>query len=666
MGIPTAKFFEGQKPPNLPLLSQDNLDWYREQKQRCFDGFSFRGERFTGDQWFYYNFFPMLVAKKDSAGNPTKEFDMLFPYWSQTDDYLFKQIEEADQEGLGVMLGTGRSYGKTYAILSIGAKIFYFVKKSHGVISASGKDHANETWKKFRDSITAINQVHPTIALDLIADNEEIIDSGFQMATNGRWETVSRSRMEKIIYDKKPGKSKGRRLNWQLFEEAFDWAGAATLKECIAASIGSWRVGSIKKCREFYIGTGGTVNSEQAKEIFHHPDAYGIYKIKDHSEKGTAIFIPAYEKYGGYWEKTGISDIEGAKKDLERQRENAKLDPDPTIYTKLIQEYPFTISEMFMKKGGNRFDQSILVKNIEILEMDPSKRRGEYGNLHWIKKDKRIVGTEWEPTNNGKIWILEQPAIDPERGMVPPRQYVGGYDGIDVGQNDTASGQGSKGSLAIKKRFWQGCGALNNIYVCHYTDRPREVDELYENSLMVMWHFNALTNIEDTKRAIVGYAKQKDKGLLRFFMKRPRLTLTNIQAEENDSNLIGTTATPKNFGYGETFLTTYIKHYGDQLFWLPALEDLRDFDMNNRGSHDITISMMMAEIGDDEVMDMPVGFNQEVKAPQEVYGYYTDANGKKRWGKVPGKNTDQFNFELTSTRHLDYLKRGGIGLYSAE
>jgi hypothetical protein len=653
MGRPAAKFFEAQIAPDLPMFSQDNLDWYKEMKARCFDGFSYKGDRFTGDQYFYYNFFPMLVAVLDKHRKPTSQFQTLFPYWSQEDDYLFKQIEEAQQQGLGVMLMTGRGYGKTYLILSIGAKIFYFVKESHGVISASGDDHANETWKKFRASVTAINNVHPSIALDLLADNSKEIIAGDEVFENGKWKTLNYSQMEKIVYDNKAGKSKGRRLNFQHWEEVGDFGGAASLKECIAASEGSWKVGSVKKCREFYTGTGGTILSDQAKEVFHHPEAYGIYKVKTYSEKGTAIFIPAYKKYGGYWEATGISDEVAAKAELERLRVLKQTDPDPTAYNKFIQEYPFTISEMFMKKNGNNFDQAILAKNITYLEEDPSRRKGKWCNLHWKKKNGEIIGVEIEEHTNGKIWILEEPVINEEYGIVEPRLYVGGYDGIDVGTQDTASGQGSRGALSIKKRMLRGAGT-HNIYVCHYFDRPREVEEFFDNCYKIMYLFQAVTNIEDSKRGIVGYLKQRKA--LRFLMKRPRLTLQNIEVDENGSNLIGTTPTGKNFQYGETFTAQYIKEYGTQLLLLPVLEDLRDFNMEERKKHDITISIFMCEIGDDEFMDLPVGVQKPIHSLEEQYGYYTDRNGIKRWGKIVKPLAHQFGFK--DEQYADYIKKG--------
>lgn len=663
MARPVAKFFEGRKPPKIEIFSQDNLDWYKEQKERCLNGYSYRGDRMTEDQYWFYNFQPMMVTLFDKNGKATGEFDMSWPFWSQEDDYLFKQFEEAKQSGMDIMFMTGRGYGKTYIVISVGTKIFYFVKKSHGVISASGEDHASETWNKFRDAITAINSVHPTIALGLLTDNPQMITAGYER-TYPKKEDVVTARMEKKVYDKKPGKTKGRRLDFQHFEEIGDWGGAATLKECIAASEGSWKVGSIKKARVFYTGTGGTILSDQARDIFNNPDTFNLYKVYNWSERGTAIMISGFKKYGGYWEKTGISDEEGAKADIMRIRALKEKDDDPLALNKFKQEYPFNPQEMFTRIGGNRFSQKAkdaLARNLTLMEADPSLRKGFFCNLHWKRKDGVIIGVDIEIDNAGKVWLLENPFLNAE-GKAWPRLYIGGYDGIDVGEGEAMTKSGSKGSISIKKRLMPGAG-LSNIYVCHYIERPHDIEEFYENCHKIMWLFNLVNavNIEDTKRGIVGHLKQN--GGLRFLMKRPRLTLTD-PTNEKESKLIGTTATPKNFEYGESFTAIYLKENADQVFHMPVIRDLLDFNMDNRGKHDPTVSIFMCELADDEFMDKPPYKEVLVINRDEQYGYYTDAKGIKRYGKIP-KIVNPFTFQKDDNLP-DHINRKGKAVYLNE
>ena len=250
---PTAKFFEGQTPPKLPMFSQDNIDWYNEQIRRCREGFEFRGTRMTGDQYWFHNICPMPVLEKDpKTGKLTGEFGYNYPYWSQADDYVFKQIEEAEQAQLGFPLMTHRGAGKTQIILSIGGKIFFLKKAKermvHGIISATNDDHALPTFMKFSQLVKGVNKYHPSLALDLIKDNTGEIIAGTQTNEDGKWNTELRAFMEKIVYGNSADKTRGRRVDYLMYEEIGAWSptDGATLKDCIAANRGIMWLGGKK------------------------------------------------------------------------------------------------------------------------------------------------------------------------------------------------------------------------------------------------------------------------------------------------------------------------------------------------------------------------------------------------------------------------------------
>lgn len=649
MGIHKS-FFEGRNPLNVPMDSIDNIDWYNEQIERCFEGYSKNGYRITGDHYHFLNFFPIQRSVLDRYGNPTDKFTFDYPFWSQEDDYLFKQIEEAQCQGdkKAIFLFTGRGYGKTYIVLSIGSKLYHFIDTFYGIICASGDDHAGPTWLKLQQALHGIDKLHPSIRLKRLKDNEDVIHAGEVIYSEGERIIEEGPLFEKKLYDKKPGKTKGRRLDFQHFEEVGDWGGAAPLKDCISASEGSWKVGSIKRCRVFYTGTGGTVLSNQAKELFENPDIYDIYAVREWGDRRTGIVIPAYKKYGGYYEKTGISDIEGAKAELLRIRKEKEA--DPKAYNLFVQEYPFNPEEMFMLKGTNNFNQELLAKQYVNITNKPEYQLGEYGNLHWKRLRGKIIGVEWETHKDGKMWRLEEPETD-ENGSIYNNLYVGGYDGIDLGSEDTSSGKGSQGALAIKKRFLS-TQKTNNIYTFFYHERPKDINDFYENVLKSCWYWNlsgknengditGSLNIEFSKIGIVGFFKEMKQ--LRWFMKRPRLTLADPSSDK-ESRLIGTLPTVKNFENAEMFLARYIKDYWNHLFYLPAINQLKDFSMENRTLFDIVIAMMMCELGDDEFSDRIVVRNKRIDPPPQ-FGFYTDSNGVKRWGKLPTAIPDQFNFK---------------------
>lgn len=643
MGLP-APFFEGRTPPPIDPYSLESIEWHNEMMRRSFEGYSHNGHTITGDHWFFMNHFPMQRVIMRN-GKATRDFTFDFPFWSQEDDWVFKQFEEANQEGMAIFLFTGRGFGKTYMVASIPVKLYLFKPLSKSLITGSMDEHASETFDKVVEAVNGIDKLFPSFRLKRLVDTPKLMKAGevvYTTSPNGqKIKDTYRTggEIKKVIYDKKPGKSKGKRIDFQQFEEAGDWTGAATLRECIGASEGSWKVGGIVRCRVFYTGTGGTIKSLEAKQLMYNPGAFNIYPVTHWNERKTGIVVPAYKKYGGTWETDGISDEVEAKRQLQEIRDDKK--DDPIAYRKHIQEYPFTPEELFTVMGGNNFDQDKIADQYIRIKNNIDQQRGEFGDLYWNRKDGKIVGVEWTADPNGPMWILEKPERMTD-GEVYPNLYVAGYDGIDMGTEDTASGKGSEGAICVKKRMLSSL-KTNNVYVCYYHERPSDVDVLFERCLKISWYFNCLINIEDSKRGIVTYFKLK--GQFHRFMKRPRLTLSDPTAGVNKTTLIGVTPIAKNFEYGEVFFARFIKDYSQNMYYLPSLEQARDFSMEWRGSFDITMSEFMAELGDDELMDKMI-IPPKPEHSVHLKGYYTDKHGNKKWGTLPVKPThqDQFNF----------------------
>ena len=204
------KFFEGRTPPPVPLDSLENIEWYEEQLKRCVYGFEYKGQRITGDFYFFLNFFPFLVAKKDNKDKVTSEFDINYPYYSGMHDYIFKTIEEAHYAGKGFMLMSGRGVGKTYIVLSILAKIYHLKPKSHGIVSASNSTHATESFTKLLQALDSISEMHPTLTLHRIQDTKGMIESGQEITRDGmKFTEGPRSRLQKVVYGDNAGATRG-------------------------------------------------------------------------------------------------------------------------------------------------------------------------------------------------------------------------------------------------------------------------------------------------------------------------------------------------------------------------------------------------------------------------------------------------------------------------
>ncbi len=645
-------YLEGRNPPAFPLFSQDSNEWHNEQLRRCFEGYQYPGyPRITGDYYNFLNFTFMPRALLDEQGNATDNFVFSRPFISQDDDYLFKQIEEADQDRLIVMLMTGRGFGKTFIINSIGQKIFlWYPKGGHNITSASSDSHANPTWKKLQAGLREFNSEYPAFYTELLLDSEYEMQSGRVTWDENNIRHVSEENYwEKIVYggsSMASGKIKGRRVDFHHFEEIGDWSivKAASLKKVMGAAKGIWRVGGLSRARVFMTGTGGSILSDQAKEIFYKPLANGLYVPKERKTPG-AIFVRSTKKYGSTWEATGVSDEAVAEKLIQAERARLEIE-DPEQFEIFCQEFPLTEEEMFAKKGGYTFDKIKLGQAKARLVNDSGQQqegdpilKPKWGFMFPVKLNGQVVGAEFRENPKGKVWVIEPPEL--HEGQPIPDLYVGGLDGIAMGGEDTASGKGSLGALTIKKRInpYKRMGR-NNLYCAGYADRPDDLDVCHEQMWLLMMWYTARVNIEFSANgnAIIPYLVSKKQDFR--LMKRPPLTWGDGTGEV-ESKLIGTLPTVKNISYGVRFLRNYIRDHWDLLFVLVIIDQLLDFTLEDRTKFDWVMSMIMCELGDDA---LAIPEKKDPPVPQPEWGYYYDEQGNVRVGLIPQKNpkTDIF------------------------
>ncbi len=638
------KFFEGRTPPSVPLDSLENIEWYEDQLKRCVYGFEWRGYRITGDHYWLLNFTPFLVAKKNKRGKITNEFDVQFPYFSYQHDYIFKLIEEAHYASEAFTWMSGRGSGKTYSILSIIAKTYHLKPKSHGIVSASNATHAEEAFNKLRLMMDSIAEVHPTLGLSRLQDTKSMIESGQEVVRDGvKYKEGPRSRIQRIVYGDNPGVTRGTRPDIQLLEEIGDWSGGAgDLKSCVGASLGSWRVGSILKCRVFLIGTGGSVKSDQAKDIFMKPRAYHILPVHDFA-KESGFFLPAHYLLGGQgWEETGVNNNETAKAFLDEERERTRDDME--IHSKVTQEYPYTIEEVFRKMGTNNFNQRKIAEQWGHINFTPDIAKPERGFLEWIKSPEgKIKGVKWSKNPEGNIEILEHPFRGPDGNIAFKGLYVAGVDSIDQGVLDSTSTK-NRSSLAmlIKKRIVDGqyFKQTSNLYVAKYIGRSLDVRWDYEEALKLSMYYDADVNVEYTKIGIVQYFRECKQ--YHRLMKRPMVAISTAgdgqqaQFGIKSSNLIGTTATTQVIDHQDGKIKEYIEDYYQNILFLDLLEQLRDYQREDRTKFDLVIAMGLCELADEDMMGVPPRESGEETKGFELFGYYTDERGYRKFGQLPG------------------------------
>ena len=785
------KFFEARTPPPVALDSAENLEWYTEMLKRCIYGYEYKGTRISGDYFWFLNFSPFPIMQKDENGEIIALSDISFPYFSYQQDYLFKLMEEAHEFGKGIMLMTGRGFGKTFAVLSVIAKYYYLYPDSNNYISASHSGHAGEAFRKLKRMLLAIDKAHPTLALARLTDTKYEVKSGYEINIDGiKREEGPMSIVKQIIYGDNAGVTRGSRPNTQLLEECMapgtkvlmgdkkykviedikvndvvlsagftkkkviktvsgtaemykisqtigkpyvvngahklrlafydefgdlrkinitaedfynrndqdyfygvridnkkpdisikkvgkgwyhgftldakkkdehlfilsdgtvthncgDWStGKADLKSCLNASKGSWRIGPMKTCRVFLTGTGGSVSSDQAKDIFTKPDAYDLLAVDDYTLKAGkkhSIFFPAFKLYSTHgWERTGVNNDESAKRDLDIERK--LLEEDIEASDKFIQEYPFTVEEVFKKSGTNIFHQRNIAKQWADIEFGAENiLKPEVGYLEWKRSaGGKIVGVTWAKNPNGNIHIIEHPYHGKDDSSIFPDLYVGGVDSIDQGQLDSTSNkQRSSLAMLIKKRIVEGqyFKQTSNIYVAKYIGRSLDVRDDYEECLKLTMYYSAKVNVEYTKIGIVQYFRERKQW--HRLMKRPMIARSagseqsELLKKLREQTLIGTTTTPGVIDYGDGKIKEYTRDACYNIFFVDLLEQLRDYQREDRTKYDLVIAMAMCEIADEDLLGIPAKTRGADTREFEEFGYYIDEKGRKKFGVIP-------------------------------
>ena len=350
-------------------------------------------------------------------------------------------------------------------------------------------------------------------------------------------------------------------------------------------------------------------------------------------------------------------------------QERAKLEATPKALVDYKAEYCFYPSEAFALEGQNDFNKVKLVEQISTIKFKKIEVPIQRGYFKFNYKDayhKRdsITGVQFIPKADGPIHIVQHPLWEIQKGSdLEPGEtteeyesrkklegeasfgkmsnlYVAGIDGIDLGQQDTSdqTRNPSKFCTVIKRRIH---GIKNPMYVAYYLDRPQRIEEAYEQTVALLYYYNAMANLEASKVGILGWAKTEK--WINYFMRRPRVCSGDPNKKRSFNAPYGTTTAVAMIQHGLQLVASYIENYYDEIWYLEMLEQLLKYSFENKGKFDIVAAMQMAEIADEEMSELIPTTTTTVKQEFQDIGYYKDENGYTRFGVIPKSKQSQIN-----------------------
>lgn len=493
--------------------------WIREEVRRCWEGYvrPSDGEWITGDMYFFLNYCPIQLIKKDNKGKSIRTID--FPKFWDGHYYKAHYLNQCRSEGHHAAELASRGKGKSYYAASMLAKRFILgesndvKRKVQCVATASERKYiqgANQLLDMFQYYIDfcANNTEFPrqriTSSLQNLAWTMGYVDS----ETNTRRGTENS--VIGVTSKDDESKLRGSRGVLYLLEEAGSFPRLLNLYQVLRPSVED---GNSVWGLVYLYGTAGDSDSDfsSMQELMYNPNGYNIkainnvYDKEGQGRKQFTYFFPGYMNRADCYDKDGNSDVNKALIEILLDRYKVKYNStDINAITKRIAEIPITPQEAILKTKDNIFPITELTKRLNEIDNNPNFFDDVYvGDLTFNKQGKvefNVITTDIPirnfPTKDNKVQgaieIYEMP--QEIHGKVPNERYILSLDNYE---NDVAQTM-SLGSVFVLD-LW------TDRIVAEYTGRPMFVDDLNEVCRKLCLFYNGKVMAENNKKNTFAY-----------------------------------------------------------------------------------------------------------------------------------------------------------------
>lgn len=646
-------------------------DFWKQEYTRCREGMTVNGYTITGDHYFFLNYYKL--NNTTNAKKAMSAVDKDFPDFIVAQYEYLHYLEICKRLRKNAALMKARALGFSEMNASITANFYSTSRNSTGIIVAAEEKKLTPTLSKLWEELSFLNYSTDGGFFKLRQVHDKAYHkkaSRYEILNGQKVEVGFGSQLIGIIADT-PDKVRGYRCGLLVFEEAGSFP---NLTRAVIQGEALLDVGGNKIGISLIGGTGGDARGaalEGLRNIYYNPEDYDVLPYRhSYTQNGeialTGYFLPSYSVIlkPGFQDNRGYTDPEKAKAYWQDKRD--KLAANPKALVDHCAERCFNAEEAFALEGENKFNKALIAEQltrIRALKQCPPIETGflEYSFKDGKHAEENINGFKWIPNANGKIKILEHPlwtlpVKKDEDGNItwtPPDRiknlYVIGIDGIDIGSGQTSENTKNPSDfcLVVKKRVY---GLDEPQYVAIYKDRPNDIREAYRTAVKLAQYYNAVINIEATRQSIIPWAREKK--FLKYFMKRPRATLTD--SIRNTNKQYGTPATLAIIAHQTDLIADYINDYSHTIWFDAMLDEFNRYTDENKRKFDIVAAVAMCELADEELAGV---IPKQVEVQSEVWqdiGYYTDEHGCKRWGVIPKQNNVEVNFNNNFGQYVDY------------
>ena len=331
-----------------------------------------------------------------------------------------------------------------------------------------------------------------------------------------------------------------------------------------------------------------------------------------------SLFIPMEWNYEGYIDSYGLPVFDTPKKEVkdphgitikqgvveywENEVEGLKEDQD--ALNEFYRQFPRTTKHAFRDESKQSlFNLTKIYEQIDFNEDLKNSINITQGNFQWEdgKQDTKVI---FIPNKQGRFFITWIPDV-----MVQNRRYIKngvnypgnehmgafGCDPYDI--SGTVDKRGSNGSLHGLTKFSMENAPPNHFFL-EYIARPQTAEIFFEDVLMACVFYGMPILAENNKPRLLYYFKRR--GYRGYAMNRPDRARNKLSVTEreiggipNSSEDIKQAHAAAIETYVETFVGLKETGYGD-MYFQRTLEDWAKFNINNRTTHDASISSGLA------------------------------------------------------------------------
>ena len=585
--------------------------------------------------WFYNKDIPTYISGTHYMYLQWSKIDVGAPDFRESNRlfFIFWEACKADSRSYGMCYLKNRRSG--FSFMASGEVVNLATISSdsrYGILSKSGPDAK----KMFTDKVVPISVNYPFFfkptqdgmdrpktelayrvpaskftrrSITITTDANETLQQELQgLDTTIDWKNTGDN-----SYD-------GEKLKLLVHDESGKWEKPNNILNNWRVTKTTLRLGSriIGKCMMGSTSNALDKGGRNFKKLYDESDVTKRNRNGQTSSGLYSLFIPMEWNYEGYIDSYGIPvfdtpDTEilgpqGESIDLgvieywENEVDGLKDNQD--ALNEFYRQFPRTTKHAFRDESkSSLFNLTKIYQQIDFNEDQNNKTLVTQGNFMWEKgvKDTRVV---FFPSNQGRFYVtwvpdkhLQNRYIERNGIKYPGNDHIGafGCDPYDI--SGTVDKRGSNGALHGLTKFSMENAPADHFFL-EYIARPQTAEIFFEDVLMACVFYGMPILAENNKPRLLYHFKRR--GYRGFAMNRPDKLRNKLSVTEREIGGIPNSSEDIKQAHAaaiESYIETAVGFNGDtygDVYFQRTLEDWAAFDINNRTTHDASISSGLA------------------------------------------------------------------------